>query len=243
MQVSVRSERTDKLNECIVSFLRECGVSNVTYYPIVGSSDSRKGNLFINGCPVLFYIYNSTPTCWSLYAGSVAIVTGSTSRTVIFDDSTNYSIRICFAGNPNGSFGITIGSSSYGGTAYGFNNFIMFYKLQDIVDEENYIAVGSNDSSNSVITKISSDGSLDRILSQSTVFMNGNSANYNFNKEYMDYFENKYPLIQRVVGMFKFADAYELVSIVALGLSSGSISSPDSPYFYKIVNGFFFLLT
>lgn len=231
--VTVNVERTDLLNQKIVDFLQECGVSDVVYYEINGSSDSRKGNLFIYGTPFQFYIVG-TSTYFAVTSGSFTIMSGSGSTTVCFNGN-QYSIRICIVGNPLSSFGFSIGSTSYGGTSYSMP-FLMVYKLQSVVDNSywTFIQPATATTSNLWLTK--SDGT--RPYNSALTTGLSDASNLNMISGIMNLFPNKYPLIPKFYSFFRLIDCYSFVSTQALG---SYYPTPATSYFAKIGNDTYLL--
>ena len=222
--VTVNIAKTDVLNNCIKSFLLECGVPSVVYYPCSGSDD-RKGNIFINGVPFQFYV-PSTSTYWNAYSGALTLNTSSSS--VIFNSSGDYSIRICLAGNPASTFGFIVAqSSSYGGTTYG-TNYIMMYKLKSEVDESIWWLTQINGQSTSNLWLTKSDGTRPYNYALSTGLLD--SANLSIPLSVMNVYQNKYPLIPRYYGFFKMVDCYQYFQ----NLMSIGASTPTDSKFIKV---------
>ena len=231
---TVNIYKTDILNTCIKNFLTECGVSDVVYYPLEDSSDSRKGNLFIYGTPFQFWVIN-TNTYFTVRSGSFAIVSGSASTTVIFDSSGNYNIRICLAGNPASSFGISIGATTYGGTTYSMP-YLMIYKVKSAVDNSYWTLIQRIDSSTSNLWLTKSDGT--RPYNAALITSLNDQSNSNIVSGIMNIYPNKYPLIPKYYSFFRLLDCYEVVSFRTLGLSV--TSSPETSYFLEIGNKTYF---
>lgn len=227
--VTVNVEKTDLLNQKIVAFLTECGVSDVIYYPINGSSDSRKGNLFINNTPFQFYVSGSN-TYFTAYSGGYSIISGGSSTTVCFS-GTSYSIRICIVGNPSSSFGFAIGSTSYGGSSYSMA-FLMVYKLQSMVDDSYWTLIEmANVQNNLYLTKY--DGTRPYNSSISLAAGLKDQSNTDIPTNVMNIFSDKYPLIPKYFAFFRMIDCYIYVSINSLG---SYYPSPATSYFAKIGN-------
>lgn len=227
--VTVNVYKTDKLNECIKNFLTECGVTSVTYYPIAGSSDSRKGNLYIYGTPFQFYVVGTNTYFVASSGNNFTIISGSTSQTVVFDSSGNYKIRICLAGNPTSAFGFAIGATSYGGTTY-YMPYLMIYRAKSIVDNSYWTFIQSISSSTSSLWLTKSDGTRPYNVALTTGLYSQYSAN--IPTSIMNLFPSKYPLIPKYYSFFQLLDCYEVVSYSALGVSSQS--TPATSYFVEI---------
>lgn len=231
--ITVNISKTDKLNDCIKSFLLECGVPSVVYYPCSGS-DSRKGNLYINGVPFQFYVSGSN-YYWNAYSGnSLSFYTSS--GAVIFDSSGNYSIRLCLAGNPLSTFGFALaGSSAYGSTAYPIN-YIMMYKLKSAVDDSIWYFTQMNGQTTSGLWLTKSDGTrpYNNYLQTGLV----NPTQYNIVPQIMNLFPNKYPLIPKYYAFFRMVDCYEFVSYYELGSLQ---SSPADSKFVTIGSNVYFV--
>lgn len=225
--VVVNVEKTDLLNQKIVEFLQECGVSDVVYYQISGSSDSKKGNLFIYGTPFQFYVLGTNTYFTATSGNSFSIISGSSSTTICFS-GTNYSIRICIVGNPLSSFGFAIGSTSYGGSAYSMG-FLMVYKVQSLVDNSywTFIQLATQTTSNLWLTK--SDGT--RPYNSALVTGLNDASNTNIATSVMNLFSNKYPLIPKFYSFFRLIDCYSFISSQALG---SYYPAPATSYFAKI---------
>lgn len=230
--IAVNIAKTDILNTCIKSFLLECGVPNVVYYPCSGS-DERKGNLFVNGVPFQFYVVG-TNNYWNAYSGSFSIYTSSSS--IIFNSSGEYSIRICLAGNPSSTFGFIIAqSSAYGGTTYGLN-YIMMYKLESKVDNSIWWFTQINGNSTSGLYLTKSDGTRPYNLALSTGLLD--NSNLSIPSGVMDLFASKYPLIPKYWGVFRLVDCFVFVSSYTLNVGS---STPTDSKFVKIGSKTYFV--
>lgn len=234
--VTVNTYKTDKLNDCIKNFLTECGVSDVTYYPIANSTNVKKGNLYIYGVPFQFYVSGSNTYFTATSGSTYTIISGSSSTTVVFDSSGNYSIRICLAGNPASSFGFSVGATSYGGTSYSMA-YLMIYKAKDVVNNQDWVFTQLLNASTSALWLTKTDGTRPYNVALTTSLQD--NSNYNIIVGLMNLFPNKYPLIPKYYGMFKLVDCYEVVSYTSLGITN-TISTPASSSFVMIGNKTYF---
>lgn len=223
--VTVNISKTDTLNECIKSFLLECGVPSVIYYPCSGS-DTRKGNLFINGVPFQFYVSGSY-YYWNATFGSTLTIYSSSSS-VIFDSSGNYSIRLCLAGNPTSSFGFMLaGSSTYGAATYALN-YLMMYKLKSAIDDSIAWLVSLNRTYNFYFV---AGTDFDTRISFNNSYGIIDILNLSVPTTIMELFANKYPLIPKYLAMYRMVDCYAYVSTPAIG---SLYSTPADSKFVKI---------
>lgn len=222
---NVNVSKTDKLNDCIKSFLLECGVPSVVYYPCTGNDD-RKGNIFINGVPFQFYVISSN-MYWNAYSGNTFTIYTSSSS-VIFNSSGDYSIRICLAGNPLSTFGFIIAQNgTFGGTSYGLN-YLMMYKLKSEVDDSIWWLTQINGNSTGYLWLTKSDGTRPYNYALSTGMLD--SANLNIPSGVMNIYQNKYPLLPRYYGFFKMVDCYQFFS----SLITVGASTPTDSKFIKV---------